>query len=64
MSFAEIDLFGVYVAPLSLNLVGAWFVTIALRRAADRCGLVRYAWHPAVCLNGEGLWAPDHRGEP
>ena len=39
MRFAEIDLFGVYVAPLSLTLVGAWFVTIALRRAADRLGL-------------------------
>ena len=38
MRFAEIDLFGVYVAPLSLNLVGAWFVTIALRRVAGRLG--------------------------
>lgn len=48
MRFAEIDLFGVYVAPLSLNLVGAWLVTIALRRIADRCGLLRYPWHPAL----------------
>jgi len=48
MSFAEIDLFGVYVAPLSLILVGAWFATIALRRVAAHFGLLRYAWHPAL----------------
>jgi hypothetical protein len=48
MRFAEIDLFGVYVAPLSLNLVGAWFVTIALRRVTVRLSLLRYAWHPAL----------------
>jgi hypothetical protein len=50
MRFAEIDLFGVYVAPISLTLVGTWFVTIALRRAADRCGLLRHVLHPALCV--------------
>jgi hypothetical protein len=44
--FAEIDLFGVYVAPMSLMMVAAWFVTIALRRVASRFGLLRYVWHP------------------
>jgi protein AaeX len=48
MSFAEIDLFGVYVAPISLMMVGAWFVTIALRRVAGRFGLLQYVWHPAL----------------
>ncbi len=48
MSFAEIDLFGVYVAPLSLDLIGAWCVTIALRRVASHFGLLRYTWHPAL----------------
>lgn len=48
MSHAEIDLFGVYVAPLSVSLLSAWFVTIALRRIASRFGLLRYAWHPAL----------------
>jgi hypothetical protein len=48
MRFAEIDLFGVYVAPISLMLVGTWFVTIALRQLANRCGLLRYVWHPAL----------------
>jgi protein AaeX len=48
MRFAEIDLFGVYVAPISLIIIGAWFVTVVLRRAADRFGLLRHAWHPAL----------------
>ena len=48
MRFAEIDLFGVYVAPISLMMVAAWLVTIALRRVAARSGLLQYAWHPAL----------------
>src|SRR5262249_32976428 len=48
MKFAEIDLFGVYVAPLSLLLVGSWVVTIALRRVGGYLGLLRQAWHPAL----------------
>lgn len=48
MKFAEIDLFGVYVAPISLLLVAAWFVTLALRRVAGRYDLLRYVWHPAL----------------
>ncbi len=48
MKFTEIDLFGVYVAPMSLMMVAAWFVTIALRRIASRFGFLRYVWHPAL----------------
>lgn len=48
MRFTEIDLFGVYVAPISLLMVAAWFVTIGLRWVAARFGLLRYVWHPAV----------------
>jgi hypothetical protein len=48
MRFAEINLFGVYVAPISLMMVGAWLATIALRRVASRAGLLRYVWHPAL----------------
>jgi protein AaeX len=48
MSFVEIDLFGVYIAPISLAMVVAWLVTIALRRVADRFSLLQYAWHPAL----------------
>jgi protein AaeX len=46
--FAEINLFGVYVAPISVMMVAAWMVTIGLRRVAARFGLLRYVWHPAV----------------
>jgi hypothetical protein len=48
MRFAEFDLFGVYVAPISLMMAAAWIVLIALRRVADRFGLLRYVWHPAL----------------
>ena len=48
MSFAEVDLFGVYVAPISMLMVAAWFVTIILRWIASRFGLLRYVWHPAL----------------
>ena len=48
MRFTEIDLFGVYVAPLSLLLIAAWLVTIGLRRLANRFGLLRRVWHPAL----------------
>jgi hypothetical protein len=48
MSFAEIDLFGVYVAPISLMLIGAWLVTVALRLVANRYGLLQHVWHPAL----------------
>jgi hypothetical protein len=48
MSFTEVNLFGVYVAPISLMMVAAWFVLIALRRVADHFGLLRHVWHPAL----------------
>jgi len=48
MRFTEINLFGVYVAPISVMLAVAWVVTIALRRIAARFGLLRYVWHPAL----------------
>lgn len=48
MRFLEIDLLGVYVAPISLLIIAAWFVTIGLRRIADRYGMMRHVWHPAL----------------
>ena len=48
MRFAEINLFGVYVAPISIFMVAAWLITIALRRVANRSGLLRHVWHPAL----------------
>ena len=51
MRFVELDLFGVYVAPISVMLVVAWIVTIALRRVALRFGLLRHVWHPALFVS-------------
>lgn len=48
MKFVEVDLFGVYVAPISVMMVGAWFVTMVLRRVAGRFGLLACVWHPAL----------------
>jgi hypothetical protein len=48
MRFVEIDMFGVYVAPMSLMLVVAWVITIALRQVAVQFGLLRHVWHPAL----------------
>jgi protein AaeX len=48
MRFAEINLFGVYIASISGMMVGAWLVTMALRVVASRSGLLRHVWHPAL----------------
>ena len=48
MRFTEINLFGVYVAPISVMMVAAWVVTIGLRRVAARFGLLRWVWHPSL----------------
>jgi hypothetical protein len=50
MRFTEINLFGVFVAPMSLMMVAAWVFTIGLRRLAARFGLLRYVWHPALLI--------------
>ncbi len=48
MRFAELNLFGVYLAPISVMMLAAWLVLIALRRVADHFGLLRRVWHPAL----------------
>jgi protein AaeX len=48
MKFFEVDVFGVYVAPISLIMVTAWVAVVVLRRTADRFGLLRHVWHPAL----------------
>jgi hypothetical protein len=48
MRFAEVDLFVVYVAPISVMMAAAWLILITLRRAADHYGLLRHVWHPAL----------------
>jgi hypothetical protein len=48
MNFTEVDLLGVYVAPISLMMIVAWLVVVVLRRVADRFGLLRHVWHPTL----------------
>ena len=48
MSFVEIDLFGVYVAPIVPMMLLAFLVTLALRWIAVAAGLFRWIWHPAL----------------
>jgi hypothetical protein len=50
MRYTEINLFGVYIAPIAPMMVGAWLLLIPLRRLADHFGLLRYVWHPALFL--------------
>ena len=50
MRFFEIDLFGVYVAPISLLMVAAWFVTVGLRWAVVHYDLLPHVWHPALFI--------------
>jgi hypothetical protein len=50
MSFFEINLFGVYVAPISLLMVAAWLILVALRRMVARFGLLGHVWHPALFM--------------
>jgi protein AaeX len=45
---SEVNLLGVYVAPISVLMVAAWLATIALRRIFVRFGLLRYVWHRAL----------------
>ena len=56
MRFTEVNLFGVYVAPISVIMVAAWFVTIWLRWGAVRFGLLRYVWHRHRQVSRERSW--------
>jgi hypothetical protein len=50
MSLVELNLFGVYIAPISVMMVAAWVLVVGLRRIADRFGLLRHVWHPALIV--------------
>jgi hypothetical protein len=50
MRFVEINVFGVYIAPMALMLIAAWLILIPLRRVASRHGLLRHVWHPALVV--------------
>ncbi len=48
MRYTEINIFGVFVSPIAPMLLAAWLVLMALRKLADRIGLTRHIWHPAL----------------
>jgi hypothetical protein len=48
MSFSEVNILGVYIAPISVMIVAAWLLMIPVRRATARAGLLRHVWHPAL----------------
>jgi protein AaeX len=48
--FTEINLFGVYVAPISVMMVAAWAATVRLRRFATRFGLLRHVWRTSLLV--------------
>jgi hypothetical protein len=48
VKFSEINLFGVYIAPIALLLVVTWVIVIGLRRIAAHYGWLRHVWHPSL----------------
>ncbi len=46
--FVELDLFGVYIAPIAAMMVAAYLVLLLLRRVALVTGVLRLVWHPAL----------------
>ena len=48
MSYSDMNLFGVYIAPFVPMLIIAGIVTGPLLRLANLVGLSRWVWHPAL----------------
>ena len=48
MRFNEINLFGLYVAPITVIMAVAWVAFVVVRRVGDRFGLTQRVWHPAL----------------
>ncbi len=48
MRFNEINLFGLYVAPITVIMAVAWVIYVVVRRGGDRFGLTQRVWRPAL----------------
>jgi protein AaeX len=48
MGLAEVNLAGVYVAPLAAIMAVAWVILLVLRQIGVRYGVFRYVWHPPL----------------
>jgi len=44
----EVNLFGVFVAPLSIYAIAAVFVTLLLRSILWRTGALNWFWHTSL----------------
>ena len=52
MNYSEVNLFGVYLAPIAPMIIAAGMLLVPLRHLAVRRGLLRHVWHPALFLVG------------
>ncbi len=48
MPFPEVDIFGVYMAPIAVLMLAAWFLLLLIRHIADRLAVTDRLWHPAL----------------
>jgi hypothetical protein len=48
MKYTEVNVLGIYIAPFALMMLAAWLITMLLQRIADRVGVARRVWHPAL----------------
>ena len=48
MSYSNMNVFGVYIAPFVPMLIIAWVVTGLSLRITNSAGLARWVWHPAL----------------
>lgn len=48
MTFSEVNIFGVYVAPIAVMMLVAWLATLLLRWLLMLAGLLRHVWHPSL----------------
>jgi hypothetical protein len=48
VGFAEIDVLGVCVAPLSLMMAASWLLVVSLRRAVCDLRWAPRVWHPPL----------------
>ena len=70
MSFGDVDLFGLYVAPVAPILVIAAVAFVVLRRVSEGLGVLRRVWHPAlfefavyaILASGLTLWLANRGG--
>ncbi len=46
--FVELNIFGVYIAPMVGMMVASYLVLFVLRRIMLATGLLRLVWHPAL----------------